>query len=168
MLRPRSHGCAGECGGFSLIEVTCCIVIVGVLAALAGPRLLDDQPFVQRGYVDQVASALRYARQVAVASGCDVSFVVNGAGAYSAAQRAAAGNGITCAAAGPFSQPVVWSDGTTLAATGAPPSNAKPCRQASVTFLPRGALAGGGAPIVLSCGGFSVTVDAGSGLVTEP
>jgi len=84
--------------GFTLIELITCVIVLALLAALAGPRLFDTQPFNQRGYVDELSAALRYSEGVAVATGCNVQVTINLAG-YSAMQRAAAA-GNTCAAAG--------------------------------------------------------------------
>lgn len=85
--------------GFTLIELIAAITIVAILAAVALPSATAVNPFVERGYADTVAEHLRQARTVALSSGCDVQFSIDGVG-YRAQQRAASGT--HCAAAGAF------------------------------------------------------------------
>lgn len=53
--------------GFTLVELIAVMVIVGVIAAVAIPRFVGRDAFDSRGFTDQVSSALRFARQQAVA-----------------------------------------------------------------------------------------------------
>ena len=151
--RPRT--------GFTLVELLACIVIIGVLAAVAGPRFVSYQPFQERGYIDEVAASLRYSQRVAIATGCDVLFTVSAAG-YQATQRAAAAG--ICSAGGAWSVAVTRADGT--AVTGAPPSGVviSPSTSTQIQFNPQGAPTS--APPTLTVGSFSLRVDSGSGLMT--
>lgn len=72
--------------GFTLVELVTSLVILGLLAAYAAPRLIDQQPFRARGYADELAQALRHAREVAVATECPVQVNVT-ATRYSLLQR---------------------------------------------------------------------------------
>ncbi len=56
--------------GYSLVELVLVIVILATIGVLAGPRFFNNDAFAERGYYDELASALRYAQKVAVASGC--------------------------------------------------------------------------------------------------
>ena len=54
--------------GFSLIELVVVIVLLGIVAAVAMPRLQGGSGFDERGFRDQVMAALRYAQKSAVAA----------------------------------------------------------------------------------------------------
>jgi prepilin-type N-terminal cleavage/methylation domain-containing protein len=159
--RPR-RARDGRCRGFTLIELVTCIVIIGVLAVVAAPRFFTLQPYGARGYAGEIAAALRAARQVAVASACEVQITLDPATGYQAFQRAAAGN--TCSAAGAWNVPVRLQDGTVLAGT--PPEGIALAPAATITFDGAGRAAG--APATITVATFIVTVDANSGFVSGP
>ena len=140
--------------GFTLVELVATLTIAAILAAAAGPRLLSSQPFAARGYADDVASALRQSRAVAIASGCAVRFNINTSG-YTAMQRAASGT--HCASTGGWSTAVRKGDGRPL--SGWPPSAANVLAASTIVFGIDGALSGGGATIAI--GPHVVAVDAG-------
>ncbi|MGH8221005.1 MAG: pilus assembly FimT family protein [Steroidobacteraceae bacterium] len=154
--------------GFTLIELIACLLIIAVVAALAGPRFVGTQPFDERGYADELAAALRYAEGVAVATGCNVSFTVTAAGSaagYAALQQQPVGPGNSCAAAGPYTQPVLRADGTPL--TGAPPADANVAAGGTLIFGTAGQVVSAPVPS-FSVGPFTLTVDPSSGFVTDP
>jgi MSHA pilin protein MshC len=53
--------------GFTLIELIMVIVILGVLAVFAAPRMFNTSDFNARGFHDETLSLLRYAQKSAIA-----------------------------------------------------------------------------------------------------
>jgi MSHA pilin protein MshC len=160
MSSAVTNECASRSDGYTVIELVVVITILGVIAAIAGPRFFDTSPFNQRGYADEVASAIRYAQKVAVGSGCSVQLTINLSG-YSAMQQAASGNRCN-PASGSWTTPVRRIDGTLLAGT--PPNDANVNTSATMVFNNRGAVVSGASN--LSVGSYTLTLDAATGFVT--
>lgn len=70
-LLSRPRRCV-RVAGYTVVELVLVIVILGILGAMAGPRFFDNAAFDERAYADELASTLRYAQKVAVATGCRV------------------------------------------------------------------------------------------------
>ena len=103
--------CRGE-AGYSLVELVLVIVILATIGMLAGPRFFDNDAFDERGYYDELASALRYAQKVAVASGCRVAVDIT-VNTYALSQQAPLGGHCDPADAG-FPVAVRLSTGDTV------------------------------------------------------
>jgi MSHA pilin protein MshC len=131
------------------------VVILGILAGVALPRMFDNRVFQARGYADELATSLRYARRIAIASGCNVRLTVNAAG-YAAAQPSN-----YCNPAGAWGVPVLSADRRPLA-------NATPAGlavgAAIYEFRPTGELVNPVVPLIV--GTFSITLAANTGAVT--
>lgn len=63
-----------EQSGFTLVELITVIVLIGVLAVVAGPRFFSASTFEDRFFFDDALHGARYARQFAVAKGCFTRF----------------------------------------------------------------------------------------------
>lgn len=68
---------AGHQRAFTLVELVIVIVLVGILAAVAGPRMFDRRAFDTRAFHDELFSAVRYAQRLATATQCVVRVDVN-------------------------------------------------------------------------------------------
>ncbi|WP_312172655.1 pilus assembly FimT family protein [Stutzerimonas kunmingensis] len=66
--------------GFTLVELIITIMLIGILAAVVGPRFFDRQIFDQRLFYEETLAAVRYAQKYALASGCRVQVTVNNGG----------------------------------------------------------------------------------------
>lgn len=53
--------------GFSLVELIMVLVLAGILAAVAGPKLFSADTFDARGFHDETLALLRYAHKSAIA-----------------------------------------------------------------------------------------------------
>ena len=145
--------------GYTLVELVMVIVILAVIAGIAGPRFFGTRVFSERGYADEVASAMRYSQKIAVASGCNVRFAITLAG-YNSMQQAASGNRCD-STSGVWSTTVRRPDGAALAGT--PPSDANVTATATMIFDGKGTIVSGATNLTI--GGYTLSVSAASGFV---
>jgi MSHA pilin protein MshC len=163
-LSPRLRN--GSCGparhaGYTIIELVLVMVIIGILGAVAGPRFFDNTAFDERAYLDELASSLRYAQKIAVASGCQVRADIS-TGSYALTQQAPQGGHCNPADAS-FPLPVMLSTGQAMSGTA--PSGVVTSPALTVVFdaLGRTNLASNQ---TLTVGPRAILIQAESGLVT--
>jgi MSHA pilin protein MshC len=58
---------SGSCRGFTIVEMVVTIAILGLLAAVLGPRFSGRDAFASRGFHDEAQSVVRYAQKTAIA-----------------------------------------------------------------------------------------------------
>jgi MSHA pilin protein MshC len=110
--------------GYTLVELTVVITILGVLSATIGPRFFTQSAFSERGYADELASALRSTQKAAVITGCRARLTLT-ATSYSAAQQLASGN--TCLTSdSTWPTPVLGPAGDAIANSAPSAINASP------------------------------------------
>ncbi|MDP1928480.1 MAG: prepilin-type N-terminal cleavage/methylation domain-containing protein [Thiobacillus sp.] len=95
----------GACRGFTLVELVLMLTIVGVLAAVAAPRMVDRTAFQDHGAAAEVRTALRYAQKLAMAKNRDVCVTRTPAPSLALSFSLTAGGGGACAS------PVLRPDG---------------------------------------------------------
>jgi MSHA pilin protein MshC len=149
---------AASAGGYTLVELVVVMAVAGILAAYIAPRFWNQQSFSDRGYVDELAAALRATQKAAVITGCPAQLTL-AAGAYAAAQQATAGN--TCNPAD-----TSWST-QLLGADGSPIQDSAPANTTAspgvFQFDSQGRLSSG--PAMITVGTHTITIVAGTGLV---
>jgi MSHA pilin protein MshC len=157
------HSLVKRAAGFTFVELLVVIVIIGIVAAFAAPRLLDDRTFLQRGYYEELVAALKYAQKLAVASGCPVRVVIDAAGYAARPQPEQSG---TCNGA-----ETNWRANVALARrqvlAGSKPLGVTVWPAVTLTFdaLGRTDL---GADQDINVGPFALTVRAASGFIQAP
>ena len=149
--------------GFTLLELVVVLTIAGVLAAVVGPKFFSQQTFSERGFADELASALRLTQKVAVTSGCPARLTITGT-TYSATQQAAAGNACNPNDSG-WATAIVGIDGVSLQGTA--PTNTAVNPPGVFQFDTQGRLSSSPAT-TLVVGARTITIDSGTGLVQVP
>ena len=85
--------------GFTLGELVLTIVLMGILAAVAVPRLLSSKTFESRGFYDEAQAVVRYAQKTAIAWRRTITVCV-------AADRISAISNSDCSSPAPVPNPV--------------------------------------------------------------
>ncbi len=159
---PHRVDIAGA-GGYTLVELVVVMAVAGILAAYIAPRFWNQQSFSDRGYVDELAAALRATQKAAVITGCPAQLTLT-AGSYAAAQQAPAGG--TCNPADTsWSTPLLGADGSPIQDTAPANTTAGPASAlGAFQFDTQGRLASSPATTI-TVGTHTITIVASTGLV---
>jgi MSHA pilin protein MshC len=146
--------------GFTLVELIVTMVLIGVLAAVAIPRMFDATTFRSRGFYDEVVNAARYGQKLAVASGCDVELSITSGtgidGGFALHQRAG-----SCTA-GAFSRVVLRPAASGSFAASAPSGVTLSTTATPIIFDSLGRASGN---FIVTVGDLNFTIAAESGYV---
>jgi len=158
---PRARtSSARRSGGYTLVELTIVITVIGILAASLGPRFFTQSVFSQRGYADELAAALRATQKAAVITGCPAELTLS-ASAYVANQQAASGNSCNTSDT-TWATAVIAPDGTAIADTAPSGTTASPT--GTFEFDDQGRLLSSPGTTI-TVGARTITIVAGTGFV---
>jgi MSHA pilin protein MshC len=147
--------------GFTLVELVVVMTVIGILAVTLGPRFFTQSVFSQRGYADELASALRFAQKAAVSSECPTRLTLT-ATTYVATQQVASGNSCNSSDATGWSTPVIGADGTAI--QGSAPASTTVSPIGIYQFDDQGRLSSGQGN-TLTIGARTITIVPGTGFV---
>lgn len=146
--------------GFTLIELIMVIVILGVLAVFAAPRLFDNSTFTGRGLHDETMALLRFGQKTAIAQRRTVCITVIGTGItmtmFIANPAPATCTAATAAQAPPLTPPFTPKGGTGLAGPATP-----------FQFTPLGSTDQAAAITITVANSTPITVEPGTGYIHE-
>jgi MSHA pilin protein MshC len=157
LIMPHRH----HHGGFTLLELVIVIVILGVLAVVAVPRI-GEGSFRSAAFAEQVATAFRYAQRLAVASGCEIQVEVSSATNAYAVRRRSDGTDTSCGSAGGFTLAVA-NPGGSGAFSGTATAGVTVTQGLVITFNAQGLPSPNGGTAIV--GGRSIIVEADTGHV---
>jgi prepilin-type N-terminal cleavage/methylation domain-containing protein len=146
--------------GYTLVELVVVLTVAGVMAAYIAPRFWNQQTFSDRGYVDELAAALRATQKAAVISGCPAQLTLT-SNRYAATQQAASGNACDPNDA-TWPTPVLSADGSAVADTA--PANTTASPTGVFQFDTQGRLSSSPASTI-AVGTHTMTIVVGTGLV---
>jgi MSHA pilin protein MshC len=145
--------------GFTLVEMIVTLIIVALIAAVAGPRFFSLSAFQESGFYDETVSAVRYAQKYAVASGCTVRVQTTTTG-FTLYRPASIGN---CNTPGSYTTPLTDPSGNATTFTRTAPGGV-PLSAADFTFSASGT-ASVAPSIAITVGSRQLTVIGETGFV---
>lgn len=147
--------------GFTLLELVIVVVLLGALAVVVLPRVTEGG-FRSAAFAEQVATALRYAQRLAVATGCEIQVDISSADQRYRVLRRADGTDTSCGTSGAFSLEVS-NPGGSGAFAGSASGGVAVTQGLVITFDGQGLPSPNGGLVVV--GGRTITVEADTGHV---
>lgn len=161
--RRQGFGRGRKDRGFTLIELIMVIVILGVLAVFAAPRLFDNSTFTGRGLHDETMALLRFGQKTAIAQRRTICVSVNNGTSTGITMTMFVANPApaTCAAATaaqapPLTPPFAPKGGTGLAGPASP-----------FQFTPLGSTDQAAAVTITVANSTPITVEPGTGYIHD-
>ncbi len=165
-IRACSNACAQRRAalfehGFTLIELIMVIVMLGILAVFAAPRIFNSGDFSARGFHDETLALLRYGQKTAIAQRRTVCVNLNATG-VTMTMFAANPAPATCAAATTVQAPPLTPPFTPRGGTGLASALLGPFQ-----FTPLGSTNQASAISITITNSTPITVEASTGYVHE-
>jgi len=71
-VKARPQGRVFACAGFTMVELVVTILILGIIATVAGNKFFSRNAFDELGFASAAAASVRYAQKLATTSGCNI------------------------------------------------------------------------------------------------
>ena len=75
-VKARPQGRVFACAGFTMVELVVTILILGIIATVAGSKFFSKKAFDELGFASAAAASVRYAQKLATTSGCNIGVKV--------------------------------------------------------------------------------------------
>ena len=144
--------------GFSLVELVTVVVLLAIIAVAAFSRMSGFGSFEQKGFFDEVTSALRYAQKLALSTGCSVQVSLTSS-AYALKQ------GDSCTSSSYTRNVLRPGDRRSAYQNSTPPDGVSISPAATLVFTPQQQVTGLSGNTTFTIGAYSFTVYQNSGLV---
>lgn len=74
--KTRPSGRVFACKGFTIVELVVTIIILGVIASVAGPKFFGTSSYEAMGFSQTLSTSLGYAQKLAMNTGCNTRVAI--------------------------------------------------------------------------------------------